>query len=368
MISREIMDWDNMARLEELWREACISVNAKIEVAVQNLNELSLRIVLVVDENNKFVGTISDGDVRRGLLKGLNLQSPVIEIVQRKALVVPPDMPRDTVAQLMAANKIHQMPIISPSNQVVGLHIWDEIVAPLVRPNLMIIMAGGLGSRLRPYTENCPKPLLQVAGKPILEHIIERAKLEGFHKFVLATHYLGNMIEDYFGSGERLKVHIEYLRETTPLGTAGALGLLPSRPDEPFVVTNGDVITDIAYGELIDFHSRNAATATMAVRLHEWQQPFGVVQVQGLDIIGFEEKPIIRCHINAGVYVLSPDALDALPANVRCDMPAIFERLQMQSRRVVAYPIHEPWLDVGRPDDLAEARQKYSDRLENSND
>ena len=353
---------------ENLWRQVLISSNSSIELAVRNLNQFSLRIVLVVGENKEFIGTISDGDVRRGLLKGLSLGSQIVEIVQRNALVVPPDMHRDTVIKLMAANKIHQVPVIDEKNRVVGLHIWEEIIAPASRSNLMVIMAGGLGARLMPHTESCPKPLLLIAGKPILEHIIERAKLEGFYRFVLAVNYLGNMIESYFGSGQKHEVEIQYLRETTPLGTAGALGLIEKRPDAPFVVMNGDVITDIAYGELLDFHLRNQATGTMAVRSHEWQQPFGVVQVDGIDIVGFEEKPIIRCNINAGVYVLSPDALDVLPKNIRCDMPAIFEQLQAQSKRVVAYPVHEPWLDVGRPSDLAEARRIYSDKLENRND
>jgi NDP-sugar pyrophosphorylase family protein len=212
-----------------------------------------------------------------------------------------------------------------------------------------------MGTRLRPHTEDCPKPLLLVAGKPMLEHIIERAKLEGFNHFVLAIHYLGHMIEEYFGNGERLGVRIDYLREESPLGTAGALGLLKPIPDAPFVVTNGDVITDIRYGELLDFHTRHAATATMAVRVHEWQHPFGVVQTQGVEIVGFEEKPIARSHINAGVYALDPSALRVLTADAHCDMPTLFERLQANKRLTVAYPMHEPWLDVGRPDDLKRA-------------
>jgi NDP-sugar pyrophosphorylase family protein len=219
----------------------------------------------------------------------------------------------------------------------------------------MVIMAGGMGTRLRPHTESCPKPLLPVAGKPMLEHIIERAKREGFSHFVIAIHYLGNMIEDYFGNGERLGVKIDYLREQYPLGTAGALGLLVPYPDSPFVVTNGDVITDIRYGELLDFHIRHEAAATMAVRVHEWQHPFGVVQTQGVEIVGFEEKPVARSHINAGVYVLEPDALSVLSADAHCDMPTLFERLQAQVKRTVAYPMHEPWLDVGKPDDLKQA-------------
>jgi len=192
----------------------------------------------------------------------------------------------------------------------------------------------------------------------MLEHIIERAKLEGFSHFVLAIHYLGYMIEEYFGDGDHLDIRIDYLREQSPLGTAGALGLLNPRPYAPFVVTNGDVITDIRYGELLDFHVRHAATATMAVRVHEWQHPFGVVQTQGVDIVGFEEKPIARSHINAGVYVLEPDALSVLSADTHCDMPTLFERLQAQAKRTVVYPMHEPWLDVGRPDDLIIANNK----------
>jgi NDP-sugar pyrophosphorylase family protein len=155
----------------------------------------------------------------------------------------------------------------------------------------------------------------------MLEHIIERAKLEGFSHFVLAIHYLGHMIEDHFGNGERLGVQIDYLREQSPLGTAGALSLLIPCPDAPFVVTNGDVITDIRYGELLDFHIHHDAAATMAVRVHEWQHPFGVVQTKGVEIVGFEEKPVVRSHINAGVYVVDPAALSLLTADARCDMP-----------------------------------------------
>jgi NDP-sugar pyrophosphorylase family protein len=202
--------------------------------------------------------------------------------------------------------------------------------------------------------------MLPVAGKPMLEHIIERAKEEGFTRFVISIHYLGQMIEDYFEAGERLGVAIEYLKETTPLGTAGALGLLSPHPELPFVVTNGDVLSDIKYGELLDFHSRHMAVATMAVRLHEWQHPFGVVQTKGVDIIGFEEKPIARTHINAGIYALSPEALNQMKNNNHCDMPSLFDQLQTAGKRIVAYPMHEPWLDVGKPDDLNKANAENS--------
>ena len=340
---------------EQLWRQAILPFDATIGQAIHNLNEASVKIVLVTNVAGVLEGTISDGDIRRGLLKGFDLNSPITSIIHHNAFVVPPDLGRELVMQLMVANKIQQIPVVDEQHQIVGLHLWDEITMPPSRPNLMVIMAGGMGTRLRPHTEDCPKSLLPVAGKPMLEHIIERAKLEGFNHFVLAIHYLGHMIEEHFGNGERLGVRIDYLREEYPLGTAGALGLLKPIPDAPFVATNGDVITDIRYGELLDFHIRHAAGATMAVRLHEWQHPFGVVQTQGVEIVGFEEKPIARSHINAGVYALDPSALSVLTADAHCDMPTLFERLQANKKRTVAYPMHEPWLDVGRPDDLKRA-------------
>lgn len=349
-----------MSSSEEIWRQAILPVNATIQQAISNLDQVAIKIVLVVDELGALEGTICDGDIRRGLLKGLNLSSSIEGVIHRNAFVVPPEMKREMVMQLMVANKIQQIPIVNDLRQVMGLHLWEEITTPPVRSNLMVIMAGGMGTRLRPHTENCPKPLLSVAGKPMLEHIIERAKLEGFSHFVLAIHYLGHMIEDYFSNGQRLGVEIEYLREQSPLGTAGALSLLNPRPEVPFVVTNGDVITDIRYGELLDFHIRHNAAATMAVRVHEWQHPFGVVQTNGVEIVGFEEKPVARSHINAGVYALNPDALSLLGADTHCDMPTLFERLQTRAKRTVAYPMHEPWLDVGRPDDLKRANAEQS--------
>lgn len=344
-----------MNTVEEIWLQAILLESSTIGQAIGNLDKLGIKIVLVVDKANKLIGTVSDGDIRRGLLKGLDLKKPIARLVNHNALVVPPDMSRDMVMQLMVANKIQQIPIVDGQQKLVGLHLWDEMSTLPARANLMVIMAGGKGTRLMPHTQNCPKPMVLVAGKPMLEHIIERGKLEGFNHFVLAIHHLGHIIEDHFGNGEGLGVKIDYLREQSPLGTAGALSLLNPRPDAPFVVTNGDVITDIRYGELLDFHNRYQASATMAVRVHEWQHPFGVVKMQGVEVVGFEEKPIARSHINAGVYALSPEVLNELIAETRCDMPMLFERLQAKAKTTVAYPMHEPWLDVGKPEDLLQA-------------
>jgi dTDP-glucose pyrophosphorylase len=342
---------------EERWRKAILPVDSTIQQAISRLEHSAVRIVLVVDKDGRLEGTISDGDIRRGLLGGLDLDSPITNIIHHNALVVPSELGREMVMQLMVANRIQQIPIVDEQQNIVGLHLWDELAIQKARPNMMVIMAGGKGTRMRPFTESTPKPLLTVAGKPMIEHIIERACKEGFNHFVLAIHYLGHMIEEYFGHGQKLGIRIDYLKEDTPMGTAGGLSLLNPKPDAPFVVTNGDVITDIRYGELLDFHLGHSASATMAVRIHEWQHPFGVVQTHGVDIVGIDEKPVARTHINAGVYALDPSALDALCIGQYCDMPTLFERLRNKASRTVAYPMHEPWLDVGRPDDLARANE-----------
>ncbi len=349
-----------MSTDEAIWQRAVLAPTATIQDAIRNLEKTSIKIVLLTDDCGRLIGTVSDGDIRRGLLRGVGLESLVSRIANKSAFVVTPDMDRELVRQLMVANKYLQIPIVDQDHRVVGLHLWDELSIPTSRLNLMVIMAGGKGVRLRPYTESCPKPLLPIAGKPMLEHIIDRAKADGFSRFVIAIHYLGHMIEEKFGDGSRLGVSIRYLREEVPMGTAGALGLLSPPPERPFVVTNGDVITDINYGEFLDFHVRHNAAATMAVRVHEWQHPYGVVQLKGLDIVGFEEKPIAKSHINAGIYALNPQVLGCLESNQSCDMPTLFGRLMDQGGRTIAYPMHEPWLDVGRADDLENARNLKS--------
>jgi NDP-sugar pyrophosphorylase family protein len=190
----------------------------------------------------------------------------------------------------------------------------------------------------------------------MLEHIIERAKRDGFNHFLISLHYLGEMIEDYFGDGGKLGVNISYISEGVPLGTAGSLSLMTRRPMLPFIVTNGDVLTDIHYNDFLDFHIRQGAHATMAVRQHEIQNQFGVVRTNGVEIEGFEEKPVYRSHVNAGIYVLSPNVLDHLECGEHCDMPTLFERIKKKDGRTIVYPMHEPWLDVGRPEDLYKAR------------
>tara|TARA_B100000780_G_scaffold276382_2_gene244839 strand:+ start:3927 stop:4985 length:1059 start_codon:yes stop_codon:yes gene_type:complete len=338
-----------------LWRQALAFEDSTLGEIIKQLNNSGLQIALIVSIDEVLIGTITDGDIRRGLLRGLDMNSGVDPIINRDAMVAPHHISRDLIKELMRVNKINALPILNDSNQVVGLHMLNELLGPEPRQNLMIIMAGGKGTRLRPHTENCPKPMLPLGGKPMLEHIIEKAKGQGFNHFILSIHYLGYMIQDYFGDGSRWQVKIEYLVEDCPLGTAGALGLIKVRPTEPFLVTNGDVMSDIPYGDLLDFHIEQQAIATMAVRPYEWRHPFGVVESNGVEYVGFAEKPVTRSQINAGVYVFHPDSLDVLKKGEHCDMPALFERLRAARKSTVIYPMHESWLDVGRPDDLKEA-------------
>jgi dTDP-glucose pyrophosphorylase len=346
-----------MSDISTGWAKTILPIGSSIRQAIQVLNETSLKIVLVTDLAEALVGTISDGDIRRGLLSGLDLTSKIDSVVHREAIVAPADLTRESVIQLMTTNKILQIPIVDKNMKVLGLHLWDQINSSSPRKNIMVIMAGGKGTRLHPATENCPKPLLPVAGKPILEHIINRAQNQGFSHFILAIHHLGHMIEEYFGNGENLGVKIEYIKEVSPLGTAGALSLIYPLPEVAFVVTNGDILTEINYGELIDFHIENNAMATMAIRLQESQNQFGVVETEGIEITGYEEKPISRVYINAGVYVIEPSVVSLLEKSVSLDMPSLFSSMQVMKKKIIAYPIHERWLDVGLPNELQKASE-----------
>lgn len=354
-----------MKVIDENWKRSVLLESSTIKEAIESLNASSSQIVLVVSKEGIFQGTVTDGDIRRGLLRGLDLSSNIVDIIHRQALVAPVTIQRDAVIELMLANNIKQIPLIDDKQKLVGLHIWDKIAVPSIRNNTIVIMAGGMGKRLLPHTENCPKPMLYVSGKPILEHIICRAKLEGFKNFVISIHYLGDIIIDYFKDGREFGVNIQYLQEQIPLGTAGALQLLDHGSEQAIVVTNGDVLTDVRYAELIDFHDRHNASATVAIRSHEWQNPFGVVKIEGLDIVGFEEKPVYRTHINAGIYILDSEALELIQFNEYCDMPNLLERLRNKGGRVIAYPMHEPWLDVGSPDDLKLANLHHIEKVKN---
>jgi len=341
----------------ELRAKFVLDKSGKISDSVRLLNEYGLRMVLVVDANNKLVGVITDGDIRRGIISGLTLENPLVGVMKSKPLVVTSAVGSGLAKQIMVANGIFHLPVVDPEGSLLGIHLLNAPDEKILHPELFVVMAGGKGKRLWPRTENCPKPMLMVNGKPMLQLILERARDDGFHRFVFAVNYLGKMIEDHFGNGSNWDVEIDYLREEKPLGTAGALSLMNSTPDVPTIVTNGDVLTDVKYSEILEFHRRHGAMATMAVRQYEWQHPFGVVRTNGMEIVGFDEKPVTKTHINAGIYILQPEVMGLLAKNIPCDMPELFVKAQNFGQRTMAYPMHEPWLDVGRPVDLEKANE-----------
>jgi dTDP-glucose pyrophosphorylase len=347
-----------MAETDPLdWRATLIAPAATLHDVIAALDRTAMQILMVVDDTRCLLGTVTDGDVRRALLRGAPMETEAQAVMFPTPLVVGPDIGRDVVLTLMRMNKIHQLPVVDGERRVVGLHAWDEIIAAPDHDNLVVLMAGGFGKRMMPYTEHMPKPMLEVAGKPLLEHALERAHGEGFRRFVISLHYRPEVIRDHFGDGSRFGVEIAYVEETEPLGTAGALSLISERPEAPMVIANGDVLTGVRFAEMLEFHRNFGGAATMAVRDHVYQNPFGVVQTEGMQITGFEEKPVWRTKINAGLYVLEPEALDLLKPRAFCNMPTLFERLQARGQKTIAYPMHESWMDVGNPQDLMLARR-----------
>jgi dTDP-glucose pyrophosphorylase len=340
--------------------DAYIYAESKIEDVVNSLNQSCLRICLVVNNDYQLIGTISDGDLRRGMLRGMGLQDSIKGIVKTDPFVVPKGVNKEFVKQIMLANKIAQVPEVNNKNEVIYLHCLEDLHQPKLIPNKFVIMAGGKGERLKPLTDNCPKAMLEVSGKPIIQRIIEQAKTEGFYEFIISVNYLGHVIEDHLKDGKGLGVNIEYIREKKPLGTAGSLTLLKTLPAEPMLVTNGDVLSEIEYSKLLDFHLRYNAHATMAVRLQERQNPYGVVKMDGVKFIGIDEKPKDQFHVNAGIYVISPCALNILEKNKRWDMTELFIRIMDSDLCTYAYPMHEPWLDVGSTEDFQKANKQIT--------
>jgi|TARA_B110000259_G_C14020223_1_gene402731 dTDP-glucose pyrophosphorylase/predicted transcriptional regulator len=316
------------------------------------IDESGFQICFIVDEHKCLIGSISDGDIRRGLINGLTTQSHASEVMEKSPISILFDRDEIDARRIMEDNDIKQLPVVNQDNRLVGLYLWDEIVKIQERPNTILIMAGGFGKRMMPLTENLPKPMLQVRGKPILEHIILNAKEQGFNNFIISVYYLAESITQYFGDGSQFNVSISYLTEEEPLGTAGCLSLIHPRPELPLLVTNGDIVTEVNYAHLLDFHLANSSDATMAIKKYELQNPYGVVNTDGLNISSFEEKPIQISYVNSGIYAINPSVIEHLDVNTFCDMPDFFMDLKSRQYQIMAYPIHETWTDVGRPKDL----------------
>ena len=340
------------------WESTLIALNATLADAIRVINESRYQICLVTDTDEKLAGTITDGDVRRALLQSASMTALASDVMNAQPFSVTPDIHQSNVLALCREKMLRQIPIVDINGQIIGLHHIDEFSSPTqTQENWVVLMAGGTGTRLRPLTENSPKPLLTVGDKPLLEAIIDNFVQQGFSQFFISVNYLAESIKDHFRDGEKWGAHIVYLNEDKPLGTAGALKLLPEKPTAPVIVMNGDLVTKIDFRDVLDFHSTQSSVATMCVREYDFQVPFGVVETQGAMIQSIDEKPVHKFFVNAGIYVIDPDALEIIPDDQKFDMTELFDQLVQGSQPAAAFPVHEYWMDIGRLDDFHRANK-----------
>jgi dTDP-glucose pyrophosphorylase len=338
-----------------------VEPTATIRQTIEVIDKNSTQIALVVDENRRLLGTVTDGDIRRGILRGVELHQPVQEIMNSDPSVVRNGESREFILALMKQKRLRHIPVVDEAGCIMRLELMDEIIQAPRHDNWVVLMAGGLGTRLAPLTNNCPKPLLKVGNKPVLQTILENFIEHGFHRFYLSVNYKAEMIEEYFGDGSRWGVEIRYVHETKRMGTAGALSLLPEKVEKPIIVMNGDLLTKINFQQLLQFHTENRVQATMCVREYDFQVPYGVVMTDQHSFLGIEEKPIHRFFVNAGVYVLDPSALDLIPPDTFFDMPSLFSKVKEMNQDAIVFPIREYWLDIGRMDDFERANEEYQE-------
>lgn len=341
------------------WKKILVSPETPILQALQVIDKGSLQIALVIDGEHRLRGTVTDGDVRRGILKGIGLDRPVRDVMNSAPTIARLNDGRENILTIMRSKELRHIPVVDENGIIVGVEFLEELIQVRQRDNWVVLMAGGMGSRLRPLTDECPKPLLKVGSKPILETIIENFIEYGFHRFFLSVNYKAEMLKEYFSDGSRWGVEIGYLHEDHPMGTAGPLGLLPQRPTSPFLVMNGDLLTKVNFQQLLDYHQEHAASATMCVREYTFQVPYGVAKLEKHRLLDIEEKPVHRSFVSAGIYVLEPRVLDLVPAGSYYDMPDLFKQMIARQFEVTTFPIREYWLDIGRMDDLERAKGEY---------
>jgi dTDP-glucose pyrophosphorylase len=341
------------------WRKAIVGTNATVSEAIAAIENGSIQVALVLDAASRLVGIVTDGDVRRGLLRGIPLSNPATEVMNRMPVSASASLPREERLHLMRQKSIKQLPLLDGSGQLIGVETFDELLEAPRYPNPVLIMAGGLGERLGALTQDRPKPMLNVGGRPLLETIVRNVVQQGFRNLFISVNYKAEMILDHFQDGSAFGATIQYVHETERLGTAGALGLLSEPPDLPVVVTNGDILTTINYGALLDFHNATPAEATMAVREHKVHVPYGVVTTSEGYLQTIREKPTESWFVSAGIYVIGRKVFDHVERGVRIDMPTVLERIVANNGRVAIYPIREYWLDIGRMEDFEQAHAEF---------
>jgi dTDP-glucose pyrophosphorylase len=346
------------------WEETLIGLNTTLREALRVIDATGVRIALVVDEKRHLLGTLSDGDIRRALIGGVNLEDKTSGVLNGHPKVVRTGQSRASILTRLREMELHQLPIVDDEGVLAGLATIDDFLKIPDRPHPVVIMAGGRGERLSELTQHTPKPMLKVGGRPILETILMNYAAQGFSNFYLAVNYKAEQIEDHFGDGASRGLNIQYLREKIRLGTAGALSLLPERPDGPIVVSNGDVLSKEDYGFVLDAHLESGADATVLARSYEVQVPFGVITQNETAIIAIEEKPTYRFTVNAGVYVLSPQTLELVPRGVFFDLPALLEKMLAHGMRVRCHRADSYWMDIGRMPDYERANAEFGSVFE----
>lgn len=341
------------------WQKAQIHQDQTLIEVLSIIDQEALRIALVVDDDHKLVGILTDGDVRKALLEHGNLQVSAKSAMNTTPIVAREGTSVSALNNMLKERNVLAIPVVSDSGQLVGLHTIQYLTQKPVKENPVFIMAGGFGTRLRPLTDNCPKPMLKVGNKPILETILDCFLKAGFKNFYFSTHYLPEVITDYFGDGGKFGCSIHYVHEEVPLGTGGALGLLPDDlPDLPIIMINGDVLTNVDLNKLLEDHEEKGNIATMCVRQHQYQIPYGVIKEEDGCVVGVEEKPTKSFFINAGVYVFNRSLLDRVPANQKIDMPPLLMQQVSQGESVNIFPIHEYWLDIGQHGEFERAQRE----------
>lgn len=341
------------------WRKAVVGTQATVGEAVAAIESGSIQVALVLDDQNRLLGVVTDGDIRRGLLRGIPLSGLATDIMNRKPVSAPATLSRDDRLRMMRQKSIKQLPLLDEGGHLIVVETLDELLEPQRYPNAVLMMAGGLGERLGALTRDVPKPMLNVGGRPLLETIVRNFVQQGFDNIFISVNYKADVIKDHFADGTAFGANIQYVQETERLGTAGALGLLPTTPDLPMIVTNGDILTTINYGALLDFHNATPAEATMAVREHKVHVPYGVVSTSDGFLQSIREKPTESWFVSAGIYVIGNSVFDHVVPGVRIDMPTVLERVIASKGRVAVYPIREYWLDIGRLEDFEQAHAEF---------
>ena len=303
--------------------QICIFANSTIEEALNVINSGAVKIALVVNDDDQLLGALGDGDIRRGLLRKKTLNDTIEDVYSRNPVIAYEGHSSEELLRLCSTNRVSQIPIIGEDKRIIDLFFLDEELSK-EHENTVVLMVGGLGKRLRPLTENTPKPMLKVGGKPILQTIVEGFSKHGFTNITMCLGYKSSVIRDFFQDGSRFGMNIDYIVEDKRMGTAGALTLLKKRPDKSFFVMNGDLLTKVNFEKMLDFHESNNSKATMCVREYEIEVPYGVVTINDENIYSIKEKPTHSFFVNAGIYLLEPECIDLIPENEFYDMTSLF--------------------------------------------